>query len=55
MKRLLRRTTRRRIGAALIALGVIAMLLAPGSPGGWMVLVVAVLLELAGIALERRG
>lgn len=51
---LLKRRTRRRLGAALIAVGVALMVLAPESVGGWVALGLAVVLELVGIALERR-
>ena len=51
---LLKRRTRRLVGAGLIALGVALMLLAPDSPGGWIALGLAVALEVVGIALERR-
>ena len=50
---LLRRKVRRRVGAALLALGIALMLLAPESPGGWVALGLAVVLEFAGLALER--
>ncbi len=55
MRSLLRRATRRRMGAVLIGVGVVAMVLAPESPGGWVVLGIAVALELVGMTLERRG
>ena len=51
---LFQRKTRRIIGGVLIALGVALMLLAPDSPGGWIALGVAIVLEAVGLALERR-
>ena len=51
---LFKRATRRWIGAVLIVLGVALMVLAPNSPGGWIALGLAIVLELTGIALERR-
>jgi len=50
-----RRRTRRRIGAALIGLGIVLMLLAPETFGGVVLFALAVVLEFVGLALERRA
>ena len=48
------RTMRRVIAGVLFAFGVILMLAAPDTRAGVAVLVLAVVIEVAGILLERR-
>ena len=48
------RTLRRVVAGVLFVFGVVLMLAAPDTRAGLMVLVLAVLIEVAGILLERR-
>ncbi|HEX9182977.1 MAG TPA: hypothetical protein VF876_06930 [Burkholderiales bacterium] len=48
------RTVRRVIAGILFAFGVVLMLAAPDTRAGLAVLVLAVVIEVAGILLERR-
>ncbi len=49
------RRTRRVTAAALIAVGGVLLLLAPSAHYGLIAFALGVLLELAGIVIERRG
>ena len=46
---------RRLIAGALVILGGVLMFAAPQTPSGAVVMALGVLIEIAGIALERRG
>lgn len=46
---------RRYLAGTFIVLGVVLMLFAPESTGGWVLLAAGVVLEVIGIALEHRG
>ena len=46
---------RRFLAGTFIVLGVLVMLFAPQSQGGWVLLAAGVVLEVIGIALERQG
>jgi uncharacterized membrane protein len=48
------RTVRRLVAGILFAFGVVLMLAAPATRAGLAVLVLAVVIEVAGILLERR-
>jgi glucose uptake protein GlcU len=48
------RTVRRLVAGVLFAFGVVLMLAAPDTRAGLAVLVLAVIIEVAGILLERR-
>lgn len=50
----MKRTTRRVVAGALIAVGVVLMLAAPDTTSGVVMIVLAVAIEIAGLALERR-
>ena len=50
----MKRTARRIVAGILFALGVVLMLAAPDTRAGLVVLLLAVIIEVAGILLERR-
>jgi drug/metabolite transporter (DMT)-like permease len=50
----MKRTTRRVVAGVLIAVGVVLMLVAPDTTSGIVMIVLAVAIEIAGLALERR-
>jgi len=49
------RRLRRIVALALIAIGIVLMLLAPSAHYGLIAFALGVVLELAGIAIERQG
>ena len=51
----MKKGTRRIVAGLLIAVGAVLMVMAPETWGGLLLIVVGVAVEVAGIALEKRG
>ena len=50
-----KRRNRRLLGGIFIVVGAVLMFLAPESGAGWVLLALALVLELIGLVLERRA